>query len=221
MRSSVGGFDRRGDIGLGGDTASRSDAPLASSAAMADDSVQPVPWVLRVVDARRLEAQHALAIDQDIDGLVPFGMAALDQHGLRAEPPKRLGLRRHLLFVARLADQPRSFAASGRFGVIRRRARHAARCEASRRRPRREADRRSPRPSPDRARPARRGKPSSPSATASITALVASMPILMAPTSRSRATARSARCTKSGGTTSTASTPCVFCAVSAVIALAP
>ena len=65
------------------------------------------------------------------------------------------------------------------------------------------------------------GNASSAPATASITSLVASMPILTAPILRSRATTLICRATKSGGTTSTASTPWVFCAVSAVIALAP
>ena len=65
------------------------------------------------------------------------------------------------------------------------------------------------------------GNASSPVATASIMSLVASIPILMAPTSRSLATARIWANTNSGGTGMTPSTPRVFCAVSAVIALAP
>ena len=60
-----------------------------------------------------------------------------------------------------------------------------------------------------------------PSATASMTALVASMPIFTAPILRSRATTAICCVTNSGGTTWTPSTPSVFWAVSAVIALAP
>ena len=62
---------------------------------------------------------------------------------------------------------------------------------------------------------------SSASATASITAAVPSMPIFTAPTARSEHTASSCAVTNCGDTISTAVTPCVFCAVSAVITVAP
>ena len=50
---------------------------------------------------------------------------------------------------------------------------------------------------------------------------VASMPVLMAPTSRSSSTASICATTKAGETVSKLRTPCVFCAVSAVMTEAP
>ena len=62
---------------------------------------------------------------------------------------------------------------------------------------------------------------SSPAATASITAGCESMPIFTARTSRSENTASICAVMKSGGTSWMPVTPLVFCAVSAVMTLAP
>ena len=59
------------------------------------------------------------------------------------------------------------------------------------------------------------------SATASTISALASMPILTAATSKSTRTASICATTMSGGARWMARTPSVFCAVSAVIALAP
>ena len=62
---------------------------------------------------------------------------------------------------------------------------------------------------------------SSPSVTASIVAVVDSMPILTASTTRSENTASICSPMNSGGTSWMPVTPLVFCAVSAVITEAP
>ena len=62
-------------------------------------SVQPVPCVLRVATRGASRRNSPSASTQDVDRFVPLGMAAFDQHGLCAEPPKGLGLRRHLALV--------------------------------------------------------------------------------------------------------------------------
>ena len=64
--------------------------PLASPAAIADDSVQPVPWVLRVAMRAAASRATALRLDQQIDALGPAAVAALDQHRLGAEREQAL-----------------------------------------------------------------------------------------------------------------------------------
>ncbi len=51
------------------------------------------------LNARRLEPQLALRIEQKIDRSRTLGVAALDEHGLGAEPLQLLGLGAHLLLA--------------------------------------------------------------------------------------------------------------------------
>ena len=97
----VGGGDRGGDVGLGVAPRPRRGAgPCARPAAIADDSVQPVPCVFFVVDARRGEPRdRRRASTSRSIASAPLRVPALDQHRLGAEREQLLGLRAHLVFV--------------------------------------------------------------------------------------------------------------------------
>ena len=188
-RELVGGGDRGGDVVLGGAHRVGQVEPLARPAAIADDSVQPVPWVLRV--AMRGAAKRAIGVarrpaDRRSPGRSPW--PPLISTALRAEREQPLRLRAHLGFVC-ASGASSSAAASGRFGVITsaRGIRDRARARRSRRA--RAAGRRRSRPSPDRAPCSSALWRSSPAATASMAADCDSMPIFTAPTSRSENTA--------------------------------
>ena len=62
---------------------------------MADDSVQPVPWVARPSEARRGEAVDLAAGQQQVDDLLAGAVAALDQHrrSVLGQPPRQLDAR--------------------------------------------------------------------------------------------------------------------------------
>ena len=58
---------------------------MASPAAIAADSVQPVPWVLRVAMRSADKRVVVVRLHQQVDALGPVVVAALDQHRLGAE----------------------------------------------------------------------------------------------------------------------------------------
>ena len=85
-------------------------------AAMADDSVQPVPCVLRVSKRGPREARHAVRLDQKIDALRrrrgrPSSARPWRRARAAARPARASRLRR------RRSGRSSSAAASGRFGV--------------------------------------------------------------------------------------------------------
>ncbi len=103
-------------------TASGSECPSASSAAIAADSVQPVPCVLLVtIRGRRQNVQ--LAVVQDVDDVVAVEMAAL--HERRARPElahQTLGRIAHFTFVSRThSEKHRDLVEVGRDEVGERR----------------------------------------------------------------------------------------------------
>ena len=103
-REALGGRDRGTDVSsLPHAPPARASRPLASPAAIADESVQPVPWLLRVAMRGAASRVHAARVDQKIDALRPLAVTALDQHGARAERQQTLGLRAHLGFAVRAA----------------------------------------------------------------------------------------------------------------------
>ena len=69
------------------------------------------------LNARRFEPHLALLVEQEVDRGRARGVSAFDEHGFRAEPPQRLGLRR-ISSSPRASLVPRSWAASGRLGVM-------------------------------------------------------------------------------------------------------
>ncbi len=119
-RQPVGGGDRGGDIGLGRRARrSRRSRPLASPAAIADDSVQPVPCVLWVAMRGGGEPRPRRPSSTSRSTLSgAAAVAALDQHRLRRRA--RAAARACACisrFVARRCGASSSAAASGRFGV--------------------------------------------------------------------------------------------------------
>ena len=74
---------------------------MARPAAIADDSVQPVPCVFAVSICSAASRATAFGVDQQVDRFRALRMPALDQHRLRAEREQPLGLLAHLGFVAR------------------------------------------------------------------------------------------------------------------------
>ena len=93
-------------------------APSTTLAAMALDSVQPVPCRFLEASSRRGEAANGVLCHQKIDCLVAFKMTALHQNRARAELQQRLALTRHVGFASRdrLPEQ------RGRFGEVGRQA---------------------------------------------------------------------------------------------------
>ena len=94
-------------------TASRRATPCASSAAIAADSVQPVPCVWRVSMRGPHEALDAGGVAQDVDRLLAAAVPALDQHGAAAERTAAPGLRDRLglargLLASRAGARPRA-----------------------------------------------------------------------------------------------------------------
>ncbi len=65
---------------------------------MADESVQPVPWVFCVSIFSRGEARDRRGRDQQVGRVRALRVPALDQHGLRADAEQRARLRAHLVF---------------------------------------------------------------------------------------------------------------------------
>jgi hypothetical protein len=85
---------------------------------MADDSVQPVPWVLRVACRAASKPDRVAPVVQQVGTGVAGQMPALEQNGARPQPQQPLGLGGHGFGVA-AGGSSSSTPASGRFGVIR------------------------------------------------------------------------------------------------------
>ena len=200
-------------------TASRSPTPCASRAVMAAESVQPVPCVLRVSTFGRTKRSMPVASHRMSTASSPLPCPPL--RSTAWHPSARSAwacAATSASLVASLASSRR--AASGRLGVIRRACGNSSRFSAS-------TASASSRTSPlvatitGSTTSGRRGPSRSRRATASTMPALASIPVLMAPTARSHSTASICATTKEAATGSTAATPCVFCAVSAVMTEAP
>ena len=94
-------------------------APRARRAAIAEDSVQPVPWVWRVGRRGRLEPDLGLVGEQQVGAVVAAQMAALEQDIGRPERAQARRRRYHLRAIGRRRARRAGRPASGRFGVIR------------------------------------------------------------------------------------------------------
>ena len=83
---------------------------------MADDSVQPVPWVFLVATRGVASRVNDAGMHQHVDAFGALAVAALDQHRARAAIAQAPGLRQHLVLVARhrLVEQRRGFRQIGR-----------------------------------------------------------------------------------------------------------
>ena len=216
---AVGRRDRGGDVGLRRAHGFGQARPLARPAAIADDSVQPVPWVFWVATRGAARRGTPCGLDQEVDASGAAAVAALDQHRAGAEREQALGLRAHRGFVG------------GDRRVEQRRGLRQVRRDQERAR---DQQRRSASTAARIEQPVARGRdhdgiehhvvcavPVEPGATASMVAACDSMPIFTAPTARSENTASICAAMKSGGTSWMPATPKVFCAVSAVITEAP
>ena len=122
-------------------TASTSGSPRASRAAIADESVQPVPWSARVASRGCAKSCNRCPSQSRSTTSSPGGVAALDQHRAGKLCPARARARAGRLEVAAAAAR-RARSASGRFGVDERRERQQR--VAQRARPRRRASSGSP-----------------------------------------------------------------------------
>ena len=83
---------------------------------MADDSVQPVPWVFGG-DALGREPRHGVRLDQQIDALVAVPWPPLISTARAPSASSRSRLDRHFALVCATGASS-SAAASGRLGVI-------------------------------------------------------------------------------------------------------
>ena len=81
----VGGGNRRGDVLLASCTAWVIPIPPARPAAIAAESVQPVPWVSRVAMRSPMTRIDAVAVASRSVLSAPPGMAAFHQHRVGAE----------------------------------------------------------------------------------------------------------------------------------------
>ena len=183
-------------------TASRMATPCASRAAMAADSVQPVPWVWRVSTRGRTNRSMPEPSHRIVDRRLTRAMPALEQDRAAAEAPQRLGLRDGLR-LARGLSAPSRRAASGRLGVIRGRQRDQLalhRLDGIGRQQHIAAGRHHHRIDHQRPplRPRAAGRPPPRRSPAS-----ASIPVLIAPTSRSASTASICATTNAAATGST------------------
>ncbi len=186
---------------------------------MADDSVQPVPWVLRV--AMRGTASRVTDAPSNRKSVLTAPVPWPPLISTALAPSARIRSACACISVSSAAISVSSkAAASGRLGVTTR-----ARPRSSRRSVAIASGASSL--SPEVATITGSSttfvgfQRSSPAATASITPARASMPIFTAPTARSENTASICAVTKAGGTSWIAVTPRVFCAVSAVMTDAP
>ena len=98
-------------------TASGNGAPRTICAAIALDNTQPVPCRFRESMRGAAKRRTPSRRHQEIDR-VAVEMAALHQHGARAERQQRAPLRGHVGFVC-AAARPSQRAASARLGVSR------------------------------------------------------------------------------------------------------
>ena len=84
-------------------------------AAMALESVQPVPCKFLEASRGAAKRRHRSSGHQKVDRFVAVEMPALHQHRARAELQQRLALARHVLFASRdrLAEQRRGLGEIG------------------------------------------------------------------------------------------------------------
>ena len=83
---------------------------------MADDSVQPEPWVFLVAMRGAGKPQHFAGLEEKIDAFRAAAMAAFDEHRTGPQAEQLLRLRAHLVFVAgrRGIEQHRGLRQIGR-----------------------------------------------------------------------------------------------------------
>ena len=151
----VGGGNGAADIGLGVAHRVAEVWPLARPAAMAEASVQPLPWVLTVAIRGAAKRLQASALPEHRRCPAPLAVAALDQHRAGAQRNKPLRLIPHLGLVAR----DRQIEQGRRLGQVRGDQPRPGESAGAARRSRRRAAifRRKSRPIPDRARHCGRG----------------------------------------------------------------